>query len=197
MPRPTIATNPVEVTETGHLTELLYDDGENDDVIVCAAHGGAVEPGTGEQALELATRLGATCWACFGYDSEQGAFDAFHPPSSAIDPETYDLLGTVADRGFDSVLSLHGLSDDRVLVGGGLPTAVKHRVSERLDAALSTPVGMAAEDGDYAGTDAANFANWLAGDGSGLQLEQGQTARSAESGAVLDVLEAALGDDLL
>lgn len=189
MPRPTIATNPVETTETGHLTELLYDDGVNDDLLVCAAHGGAVEPGTGEQALELATRLGATCWATFGYDDEVGAFDAFHPPSSAIDPSTYDLLDEIADRGFETVVSLHGLGEEAVLVGGGVAPPVKRRVSDRLETALSVPVDVAAPNGEYAGTAAGNFANWLAADGGGLQLEEGKTARAEESTAVLAALE--------
>lgn len=189
VPRPTIATNPVEITGTGHLTELLYDDGVNDDVLVCAAHGGAVEPGTGEQALELATRLGATCWATFGYDDEVGAFDAFHPPSSAIGPSTYDLLGEIGDRGFETVLSLHGLGEEGVLVGGGLSPECKRRVSDRLGAALSVPVDVAAPDGEYAGTAPGNFANWLAADGGGLQLEEGKTARAEESAAVLATLE--------
>jgi hypothetical protein len=80
VPRPTITTHPVADTDTGHLTEFLYDDGGNKGTLVCAAHAGDVEPGTGEQAVELATRLGATCWACFGYD-DGGAFEAFHRPT--------------------------------------------------------------------------------------------------------------------
>ena len=185
------------MTETGHLTEVLYDDGVTADLAVCAAHGGAVEPGTGEQALELATRSGATCWGCFGYDGDLGAFDAFHPASSDIDPATYDLLGRIADRGFETVISLHGLAEDRVLVGGGVDGDVKRRVRERLADALSTPVAVAAPDGQYAGTDDANFVNWLAADGGGLQLEQGQTARSDESDAVLEELENLLAEGIL
>ena len=197
MPRPLLTTNPIEVTDTGHLTELLYDDGENDEVLVCAAHGGAVEPGTAEQAIELATRLGATCWACVGFDTDAGAFDAFHPPSSEIDTETYDLLETIDERAFDTVLSLHGLGDDRVLVGGGLDYDRKRQVRDRLDSALSTPVAIAAEDGEYAGTAEANFVNWLSGNGGGLQLEQGKTARADESAAVLDALADLVADGVV
>lgn len=197
MPRPTIATNPVETTASGHLTELLYDDGVNDDLLVCAAHGGAVEPGTGEQALELATRLGATCWACFGYDSDVGAFDAFHPASSDIDPAEYALLGDIADRGFETVISLHGLGSEGILVGGGVSQSVKRRVSDRLAEAVSVPVDVAAADGEYAGTDPDNFVNWLAADDRGLQLEQGKTPRAEESGAVLRALESLVRSDVV
>jgi phage replication-related protein YjqB (UPF0714/DUF867 family) len=186
--RKLLRTNPVTVTETGHLTELLYDDGENDGSLVCAGHGGAVEPGTAEQAVELAVAAGVTCWATLGYDDAVGAFEAFHPPSSAVDTETYDLLAAIADRGFDTVLSLHGLEADEILVGGNLPAETKATVRDKLDSTLSIPVAIADADGEYAGTDADNFVNWLADGDGGLQLEQGETARTTESGLVVETL---------
>lgn len=197
MARQTLRTNPVEVTETGHLTELLYDDGENKGVLICAGHGGAVEPGTAEQAVELATALDATAWATLGFDGDVGAFEAFHPPASEVDTETYDLLDAIASRGFASVISLHGLADDEVLVGGGLPAETKATVRDRLDAALSVPVSVASATGAYAGTSDANFVNWLAADGAGLQLEQGDTARRLESGAVVTTLESLLANGVI
>jgi phage replication-related protein YjqB (UPF0714/DUF867 family) len=187
VPRPTITTHPITVTDTGHLTEYLYDDGQNDGTLVCAAHGGNVEPGTGEQAVELAPRVGATCWACFGYDGDEGAFDAFHPASSDISPEEYPLLDSIADRGFETVVSLHGLGDPGVIVGGGLDRPVKERVRDRLDAALAVDVEVVT-DGEYAGASPDNFVNWLAADGAGLQLEEGPGVRAGESDAVLEVL---------
>jgi phage replication-related protein YjqB (UPF0714/DUF867 family) len=194
--RALLTTNPIDVTETGHLTELLYDDGDNDDVLVCAAHGGAVEPGTAEQALELATRIDASCWACVGFDGDRGAYETYHPPSSAIDTGRYDLLDEIDERAFETVVSLHGLGDDRVLVGGGMDYDRKVRVRERLDSALSVSVEVADEDGPYAGTAEDNFVNWLAANGDGLQLEEGQTARAEESDAVLGTLQRLVGDEL-
>jgi Phage-related replication protein len=193
--RPTVAVQQVANTGTGHLTELLYDDGTNSETLICAAHAGDVEPGTGEQALELAVRLGATCWACFGYD-QTGAFEAFHPPSSGISPAEYPLLGEIADREFERVVSLHGLGDDRVLVGGGVDGRVKQQVSDRLDGALTVDVEPVSS-GQYAGVSPENFVNWLAADGGGLQLEQGTRARVEESGATLDTLAGAVRDDVL
>ncbi|WP_084177371.1 poly-gamma-glutamate hydrolase family protein [Natrinema saccharevitans] len=194
MSDPMLTTRPVARTATGHCTELLYDDGANDDVLVCAAHGGGVEPGTGEQALELATRLpDASCWACLGYD-EEDAFEAWHPPSSAIEPADYPLLSAIAGRGFETVISLHGLADDRIVVGGGIDAAVKRRVRRRLEDVVSPPVE-AASDGPYAGVSPANFVNWLAdGDRGGLQLEQGPAVRDGEREAVVAALEALVED---
>lgn len=192
MTRPTLTTNVLEVTETGHCTELLYDDG-GDDVLVCAAHGGRVEPGTGEQALELATRLpSATCWACLGYENGGEAFDRWHPASTAIAPDDYPLLAEIADRGFETVISLHGTADDRVIVGGGIDAAVKRRVRDRLEDALDDAAVEAVSSGPYAGVSPDNFVNWLAADGGGLQLEQSPTVRGDETAT--DAVVGALGD---
>jgi len=187
-----IRTEPIAETESGHLTEFLYDDYENDGTLVCAAHAGRVEPGTGELAVELAMGLpAASCWATFGFDSAVGAYERWHPPSKSFDPEEYPLLDAVADRGFETVLSVHGLGRDEVLVGGRVDLARKAAVADRLDDALSIPA-RAVSDGDYAGTHPENFVNWLAVDGAGLQVELGETARTGEAAAVLDVLEAVL-----
>jgi phage replication-related protein YjqB (UPF0714/DUF867 family) len=191
--RRTIATRPVEVTGTGHLTEFLYDDGENDETLVCAGHGGAVEPGTAEAAIELVTgRPGTSCWATLGYDAEVSAFDRWHPPSTRISPDEYPLLEEIADRGFETVLSLHGLADEAVIVGGGIDAGVKRRVAERLEGAFPVPVTTAGE-GEYAGVHPENFVNWLADGDGGLQLELGPSVRNeyvtelqAELGSLLE-----------
>lgn len=181
MTRRFISTQPVEVGETAHLLELLYDDGGHDGTVICAGHGGAVEPGTAELALEVAMADDtATCWATMGYEGNGSAFDRFHPPSKAIDPAEYPLLGKIADREFEHVLSIHGLADDEVLVGGGTGKETKEAVANRLDETLSIPVRVAG-NGQYAGTHPENFVNWLAESGGGLQLELGPTARSDEA----------------
>jgi len=190
-----IRTEPIAETESGHLTEFLYDDYENENVLVCAAHGGRVEPGTGELAVELATRLpAATCWATFGFDEEVGAYDRWHPPSKSYDPNEYPLLDVIADRGFETVLSIHGLGDDEVLVGGRVDRAIKRAVADRLDGALSIPA-RPVSDGEYGGTHPENFVNWLAADGTGLQIELGEAARGEEADAVLDALIGILGEE--
>ncbi|AEH38617.1 poly-gamma-glutamate hydrolase family protein [Halopiger xanaduensis] len=197
MTRRTLTTQPLERTDTGHYSELLYDDGGNDDVLICAAHGGEVEPGTAEAAVELAGRLeDATCWACLGYDDERRAFDLYHPPSSSFAPDDYPLLGRIADRGFETVVSLHGLGDDRVIVGGGIDGDVKRRVQSRLDDAITHPVETAS-DGPYGGVSPDNFVNWLARDGrGGLQLEQSHAIRTDERDAVVGELASLLEDGL-
>jgi len=185
--RPTITTRPWGTTETGHVTELLYDDGSNDEVIVCAVHGGDVEPGTAEGALELATRLPeATCWARLGYD-DGGAFEAWHPPSKEVGPAEHPLLAEVAERRFDTVLSLHGRADEEVVVGGAADTATKRTVRDRLDDSLPVPV-RAASDGPYGGVHPENPVNWLAAGEGGVQLELAPAVRGEHAAAVRETL---------
>ncbi|MFB6218464.1 MAG: poly-gamma-glutamate hydrolase family protein [Halobacteriaceae archaeon] len=184
MPPSTLRTHPLSATETGHHTELLYDDGDSDGTAVCAPHGGEVEPGTAEQALDLAVRLDATCWACLGYD-EGEAFDCWHPPSTAFDPAEYPLLAEIADRGFDTVVSLHGLADGGVLVGGA-DGETKGLVARRLDAALDATVETVST-GEYAGASPENVVNRLAA-GGGVQLEQGPSVRADARGTVVETL---------
>ena len=192
MTRRFISTQPVEVGDTAHLIELLYDDGAHDGTLVCAGHGGAVEPGTAELALEVAMDTDdASCWATLGYEGDGSAFDRFHPPSKAIDPPEYPLLGEIADRGFEHVLSIHGLADDEVLVGGGTDIGRKEAVADRLGDVLSVPVRVTT-DGQYAGTHPGNFVNWLAESDGGLQLELGPTARSDDADELQTELSAVL-----
>jgi phage replication-related protein YjqB (UPF0714/DUF867 family) len=185
--RPTVRTAHLGETATGHCTEYLYDDRSNDGTLVCAAHGGGVEPGTAEQAIELATTLGATCWARLGYD-EDDAFEEWHPPSSSIGVADHPLLSAIADREFETVLSLHGLGDEGVLVGGGAAAETKRSVANCLDERVTPPVAVVSE-GPYAGTNPDNFVNWLAAGSGGIQIEQGPAVRRTESQAVVEVLE--------
>jgi len=181
-----LTTRHLAGTETGHCTELLYDDGDNDAVLVCAAHGGGIEPGTAETAIDLATDLDeVSCWARLGYD-EESAFDAWHVPSTAIEPRDHPLLARIADREFDAVLSLHGLSDEGVLVGGATDRDRKRRVADRLTAAVDVPVEVV-DSGPYGGVSAENVANWLAADG-GLQVEAGPSVRNDPADPVGAVL---------
>lgn len=187
-----LTTRHLASTETGHCTELLYDDGDNENALVCAAHGGGIEPGTAETALDLATGLdGVSCWARLGYDDES-AFDAWHTPSTAIDPGDHPLLARIADRAFDGVLSLHGLSDEGVLVGGATDVGRKQRVADRLAAAVDVPVEVV-DSGPYGGVSAENVANWLAADG-GLQIEAGPSVRTDPADPVGTVLADLLRD---
>ncbi|WP_121742204.1 poly-gamma-glutamate hydrolase family protein [Natronorubrum halophilum] len=198
MTRPPVRTHRLEETETGAYTELLYDDGANEEVLVCAAHGGHIEPGTAEQAVELAARLpNASCWACLGYDEQHSPFELWHPPSSAFGPEAYPLLAEIAERDFETVISFHGLGDDRVLVGGGTDADTKRRVGDRLESAVTASVEPVSA-GRYAGVSPNNFVNWLSREGSGgLQLEQSRTVRIDEYDAVVSVLEELLEDGVL
>lgn len=198
MSLPTLTMRLREATETGHFTEFLYDDGSNDEVLVCAVHGGRIEPVTGEQAIELTSRLEtASCWGCLGYDEEAEEFDQWHPTSTDITADDYPLLKEIADRRFEIVISLHGLGNDKVLVGGDIDPGIKQHVRDRLAKVVTHPVETVSE-GPYGGTNPDNFVNWLAREGKGgLQLEQSRTVRDNEGDVVTTVLEHLVTENVL
>jgi len=190
-----LATRHLAETDAGHQTELLYDDGANDEVLVCAPHGGGVEPGTAETALGLATGLGGTtCWARLGYH-EDSAFDAWHTPSTEIDPEDHPLLSRIADRAFDTVVSVHGLADDGVLVGGAAPEQRKQALASGLAAAVDATV-RTVDSGPYGGVSPDNVANRLAADGC-LQIEAGPSVRGDPTDPIRTVVATLLREGSL
>jgi phage replication-related protein YjqB (UPF0714/DUF867 family) len=105
-------------------------------------------------------------------------------------------LDRIADRGFRTVISIHGLADDEVLVGGAITETAKTKVATHLDGALSVPVSVASKK-QYAGTHPDNFVNWLADDDAGLQLELGPTVRGPQADNLKRSLRVLLDRDLL
>lgn len=65
--------------------EILVDDGEQFDLVACAAHGSWIEYRTDDQAAHVADALGVTEWSCMGYNNGGGAYDRWHITSTDID----------------------------------------------------------------------------------------------------------------
>lgn len=184
--------------DTGRLEEVLLDDGDNERVLVCAPHGGEIEPHTDEQARMVAQRLGsrASCWVCRGSTGgDVGAFDRWHVTSTAIEPADFPLLAEIAHRGFDRVVSFHGLdARNGVLVGGLAPRAEKRRLETALDDRLPVTV-RAVSAGHTAGVSRDNLVNWLSGRRGGIQLEQGRETRDEHWPAVAATVATVVGSD--
>lgn len=197
MSLPEIDLRVLETTATGQLVEWLYDDGSNDSVLVCAAHGGRIEPGTAEQAIELASRLDeASCWARLGHDSEQEEFELWHTASRDISPADHPLLESIADRGFEMVISFHGLEDERLIVGGDVGEETRRLVRNRLNDVVEVEAE-AHSRGKYSGTSSENFVNWLAAGSGGLQLEQGPVTREEEANKILRCIQNLVKEGIL
>lgn len=185
------------------MVERLGDDGSHTGLIACAPHGGFIERHTDEQAERVASQLSAknvSYWRCSGWKSGGGAFDRWHITSTNISPNSFPLLGQVANRGFTYAVSFHGYSGSDILVGGAAPTSLKEDVRDAIAAAISgsgITVRVAGPSDPVNGDSPDNFVNWLTSNGqNGVQIEQPLSARSNYGQEIADAV-ASVYDALL
>jgi phage replication-related protein YjqB (UPF0714/DUF867 family) len=179
------------------LGEFLDEEGSEPTTIACCApHGGVIENYTDEQAEWMFNKLkdvhskDASCWRCAGWQSEIGAFDAWHITSTDISRDSFPKLDSIGDRGFQYAVAFHGFGEDSIMVGGAAPVALKNEVA----AAIQAAVGEAYEvvvvsSGSYGGVSPDNFVNWLTSGGSGgVQIEQPYGARRDYGQAIAEAV---------
>jgi phage replication-related protein YjqB (UPF0714/DUF867 family) len=168
----------------GELIERLDDDGKQTGLLIMAPHGGEIEPPTDLQAEHLAEKLAGkpvSTWRCRGYHPKGGkaAFDRWHITSTDISEASYPLLAKVSVRKFEYAVSFHGMTDDRILIGGAAPTRLRTEIRDAIRAAIDDP-GMAVDlamPGDAnGGKDPKNIVNRYVANG-GVQIEQSPRAR--------------------
>lgn len=165
-----------------------------DRIVVCAPHGGLIEPWTNSQARILNEAVDATAWVCRGTWPGGGAFDRWHITANDVHPDSFPGLARVADRGFDHAVAFHGWAREGVGIGGTAPAPLREAVRDAVAAVLpeSIPVRLVT-DGPCSGTNPGNVVNRLVrGERGGIQLEQSLRARDDHSDeiaeAVVDVL---------
>lgn len=165
---------------------MRYDNGSNTNRLVLAPHGELIEPGTAEQALNLALSSPDTsCWVLLGNDAK-ATFDRWHIPSTSIAPPAFPLLNDMAGRTFETVISLHGLSDEKLLVGGRGPEEERERLAVALADEVPFPVEVNT-DGPHGGVHKRNIVNRFAKHG-GIQIEQGSVIRDKHRETIVGAL---------
>ena len=182
-------TTPDDAPYGGTFEETTREGGTR--LLACAPHGGGIEPGTDEQALGLADRADATAWVCRGTWPDGSAHDRWHVTSTDVHPASFPGLATVADRDCERAVAFHGSTAAGVAVGGGAPRGLRVRVRDAIDAAVPLDVRLATRS-KYRGVSEDNFVNWAAG--TGIQLEQGERARTEHAGAIADAVADVLGE---
>lgn len=175
-----------EARARGEYTEGIV--AGTDRLVACAPHGGFVEPGTGEQARQVADATGATAWYTAGYRNGGGAYDRWHVTSTDMSRASYPGLDDVADRGFDRAVAFHGWSERGIGIGGLAPESERVRLRDRI--ARETPLDVSlVQNGEYAGRSESNVVNRVTADGrSGLQLEQSSDAREEFGGTIARIV---------
>lgn len=184
-----------EARSEDEFVELLDDSGGSR-LAVIAPHGGWIEPYTDQQAVRVADRLDrVTMWGGLGFRQGGGSFDRWHITSTDIHPQSYPILGSIADRGFEYAVSFHGFDGDGILIGGTAPPELKESIRSAIAGVHpdSTRVRIA-DKGEYSGGSPDNVVNWLTSrEGHGIQIEQGFAVRDtraiATADAVADVCE--------
>jgi phage replication-related protein YjqB (UPF0714/DUF867 family) len=152
-------------------------------IVVCAPHGGIIENYTDEEAERVYSELDGqgkdvSSWRCKGWQDAIGAYDAWHITSTEISPESFPLLGSIQNRGFDYAVSFHGYGEADIAVGGGAPVALKQEIADAIAAISGLPYDVSVlTGGEYSGTSPDNFVNWLTSAGNGIQIEQPYGAR--------------------
>ena len=183
-----------EAKARGELVERLTDDGANTGLLVMAPHGGQLEPPTDQQALRVAEKVGkrVTTWRCLGFHPRGGgaAFARWHITSTDISEASYPLLGRLGRRRFAYAVSFHGMVEDRVLVGGSGPMALKVEVRDAIRTALAgttVQVDVALPGDANGGKDPQNIVNRYV-EGGGIQVEQSSRARREHWQAIADAV---------
>lgn len=168
-----------EADENDEYVEILVDDGDQSDLVVCAVHGGWIEYRTDEQAAHVADALDATEWSCVGYNEGGGAYDRWHITSTDVDRRSFPKLDRIGDRGFTHAVSFHGFSEPGIAIGGNACRSLKMRFRDEIDGMTNGQYDVyLADDGSYAGNSPENFINWLVDDDNGVQIEQSWDART-------------------
>ena len=163
-------------------------------LVACAPHGGIIENYTDEQAERVYSQLvgqskDVSAWRCKGWQSAIGAYDAWHITSTEISPDSFPLLNSIKNRGFDYAVAFHGYGEADIAVGGGASSTLKQEIADAIADISGLPYDVSVvNDGPYGGVSPDNFVNWLTSAGNGIQIEQPYGARRDYGQAIADAV---------
>lgn len=175
VPRPGMSR--MDAFERDEICETVWDRGQ-DTLLVCAPHDGDIESNTAQAAGIVRKELGeaqASAWFVHGFGRD--AFNRWHITTTEMDPGSYPGLATIADRGFDHVVSFHVWSDDdggEILIGGLADDAFREQLADRVSNAINGKRDIITDlsEGKYMAESERNVVNWLTADNaSGIQIE--------------------------
>ena len=185
-----------EASENNEFVESLRDESSNNDVVAIAPHAGFIERYTEKQSDYFAdtsylSNYGVSVWNCYGYQSDLGAYDAWHITSNDINELNFPKLNQIIDRNFKFAVAFHGHRADgyEVILGGNteymlstdksLKDRIEELIIEKSDGNIEVII---AEPGHYlGGFSERNIVNRLAsqdlGGEGGIQIEASMDAR--------------------
>jgi phage replication-related protein YjqB (UPF0714/DUF867 family) len=175
----------------GEFIEQLSDNGENQELVVIAPHGGEIENKTDQQAEIVRNEISpdhVSLWICKGFDQEdKSAYERWHITSTQINEKSFPKLNTIYERIFKYAIAFHGWTEDYICVGGSenqtppdLKVRIKNAIRETL-LAKGSDIQVYASDspegcpGAFNGDSEDNIVNRLGT--NGIQIEQCKEAR--------------------
>jgi phage replication-related protein YjqB (UPF0714/DUF867 family) len=165
----------MQAFEQNELVETVWDDPNQDTLLVCAPHAGDMENNTAQAAGIVRKCLGenqASAYMLHGFGED--AFNRFHITTTDMDPECYPKLTSLSDRGFTHCLTFHLWNGDEVLLGGLADDPFRERLAGHLEDAIDgkRPIVTDHSSGKYMASTEQNLVNRLSADGrSGVQIE--------------------------
>lgn len=156
--------------------ETLWHPADTEFLCALAPHGGDIEAGTDEAAIELFKHMPdrmCSMWAFHGFGDD--AFEEYHITSTKISSETFPKLGQIEDVGFEHCVSFHVKGDaDVIEVGGAAERELRTQVADVIEDAVDGTwrAEHRYEKIKFQGKAAENVTNRLTHDSaSGVQIE--------------------------
>ena len=170
---------------------------------------------TDQQSSALANNsylegFGVSAWNCYGYQSQVGAYAAWHITSGDINERNFPKLNQIVGRGFKFAVAFHGYRDEgyQIILGGdtdymlseeqSLKERIKELIIEKSNGEIEVHLAQAGDR--LAGYSSDNIVNRLAsrelGGYGGIQIESSMAVREDYSYEVVDAIAQALAEAL-
>ncbi|WP_121823262.1 poly-gamma-glutamate hydrolase family protein [Halostella salina] len=166
----------IEARKNNSLAETVWDDGEQNKILIYAPHGGDIEFGTDDAAIRLYKKLdkngyNVSLWCLHGFGPN--SFNRWHASKPGLTSGNYPGLGKVRDRAYDLVISFHVQNKSYTGIGGGVKEGFREKISDKLDERIKDRYEFRHnhENMRWEGVSDSNLVNKLCNDEGGLQVE--------------------------
>lgn len=188
----------IEARRTHGLSETVWDDKEQDSILVYAPHGGDIEFGTDDAAIRLYHRLTAngyraSLWCLHGFGDN--SFSRWHASKPGLTAGSYPGLEQIRTREYDIVVSFHVHNEPYTGVGGSIGDAFREAVADEMGERIKDRYEFRHRHGSmrWKGVSESNLVNKLCSGTGGLQLEMqpiiGYKYRNRAVNAVCSVIQ--------
>lgn len=174
----------MEARRRGGFAETVWDDGQQDTLLLMSLHGGDIEFGTDDVPIRCYKKMQregvpASAWMCHGFNNSfnSDAFTNWHTSKPCRSIDSYPGLTQIADRRYEYTVSIHMQGKDAnrdeyyIGVGGRIDDDIREAVAERLHDRTGKTVETDHDEMQWSGTHDLNAVNYLAKGDGGLQLE--------------------------